>query len=63
MGLVNHSTKSFIGWQDGWVNVREGYFKGLESGLMNIAKDTHGLQFGLSITPKSSTASRSDSST
>ena len=44
--LVNHTTKSFTGWQSGFVNYDEDYFKGLESGFVNVAMDAHGLQFG-----------------
>jgi hypothetical protein len=45
--LVNYTKTSFIGWQSGWINDDEDYFKGLESGLVNVAMDTHGLQLGL----------------
>ncbi len=46
--IINHTTTSFVGWQDGWMNnYNEGYFKGLESELVNVAMDAHGLQLGL----------------
>jgi len=42
-GLVNISG-SFVGWQNGWVNVSEQEFEGLQWGLVNSAGRINGLQ-------------------
>jgi len=45
-GLVN-LTESFIGWQDGVVNLNSGEFEGLQLGGFNSAGRINGLQLGL----------------
>jgi hypothetical protein len=45
-GLVN-LTDAMVGWQDGFVNLNEGEFEGLQSGAFNSTGRINGLQFGL----------------
>jgi len=33
--------------QDGWINIAQGTFKGLQYGVVNFSEDTTGLQLGL----------------
>ncbi|MEI8290995.1 MAG: hypothetical protein WCH99_16135 [Verrucomicrobiota bacterium] len=46
-GLVNISHKKFVGWQSGAVCYSEGYFKGFQTGWINVSQEFHGLQWGL----------------
>ena len=46
IGYVNVSSGTFVGVQDGWVNVAED-FTGLQYGLINYAKNLRGVQIGI----------------
>ena len=45
LGLVNYAD-TFIGLQDGFVNVANGTFMGLQTSFLNCAHDVYGLQCG-----------------
>ena len=45
LGLVNYAD-TFIGLQDGFVNIANGTFMGLQASLFNCAHDVYGLQCG-----------------
>ncbi|MEJ0089480.1 MAG: hypothetical protein WDM80_07020 [Limisphaerales bacterium] len=44
---VNINKTSFTGWQAGIVSVAQGKFTGFQACWVNVAKESHGLQFGL----------------
>jgi len=47
-GVINVNTTSFVGWQEGFVNVAQDEFKGFQSaGLLNYSRAMTGLQLGL----------------
>jgi hypothetical protein len=46
-GMVGLADSDFTGWQDNWVNVTKGKFKGLQWGTVNYAKNMSGFQLGL----------------
>jgi len=46
-GLIGATHGRFSGWQDNWaVNVAEGQFYGLQTGIVNIVGTGEGVQFG-----------------
>ena len=48
LGLLNHA-ETFIGLQEGFVNIANGTFTGLQEGFLNRAYDVYGLQWGFYI--------------
>ncbi len=46
VGGVGIVEKDFTGWQDNWVNMSQGEFTGLASGVFNQGNDVNGVQFG-----------------
>jgi len=45
-GFFTRSTGTFVGWQAATVNINDLSFKGLQSGLVNIANRAEGVQLG-----------------
>ena len=48
LGIINVNNTSYVGWQQGFINVAQDEFKGFQSaGLLNYSKTMTGLQLGL----------------
>lgn len=45
-GIVNNTTGKTVGWQGAAVNIAQGEFVGLQSGLVNYGQKVHGVQLG-----------------